>query len=156
LPVIVTFKKIHSKAKDPSEAYDRPACYDLYITEDITIPSGQWRELPTGIIFAPWPHIYIKFLNLSLTPFGNVATRIHTRSSLAQRGQRAHLGIIDNDYRGEITIIMFNHNTYPVRYHVGDKIGPVEFYKVPKVIFWQKKRLSNSRRGNRGFGSSGK
>lgn len=154
-PIIVTFKMVHSKAKKPSTAYGKAACYDVYSVDDITIPPNQWRELPIGIIFAPWPHIYIKLLNLTLTPLGNVAYKIHTRSGLAAKGQRSHLGIIDNDYREEITIIMFNHNTYPLRYHIGDKVAQIEFYKVPKVVFWQKTKLSKSLRGNRGFGSSG-
>jgi dUTP pyrophosphatase len=112
----------------------------------------------TGIIFAPWPHIYIPFLNWSFNPLGNIAYKIHTRSGLAlKRGIRAHLGIIDTDYRNECNPILFNHNTsYPVRIRKGEKIAQVEFYRVTTPIFWKKDKLSNSARGDKGFGSSGK
>lgn len=157
-PIIVTYKLLSSNAHVPTRSYHKAACYDMYGTEDVTIPPGQWRKISTDIAFAPWPHIYIKKLNLTFTPFGNVASKIHTRSGLAsKKGQRAHLGIIDNDWRGECGVIMFNHNSYPVRYHPGDRIAQIEFYRVPQVWFWKReKKLSNSLRGTGGFGSSGK
>lgn len=156
-PIIVTYKLLSEGAHVPTRSYHKAACYDLYGTEDVVIPPGQWRKIATDIAFAPWPHIYIESLNLTLTPFGNVASKIHTRSGLAiKKGQRAHLGIIDNDWRDECGVVMFNHNAYPVRYHPGDRIAQIEFYRVPQVWFWKKEKLSKSLRGKKGFGSSGK
>lgn len=156
-PLIITYKLVHTSSKKLEKAYHKAACYDIFGIEDIVIPPNQWREIPTGVIIAPWPHIYIPFLNITLTPFGNVACKIHTRSGLAaKKGQRAHLGIIDNDYRGPLTIIMFNHNNYPVRYKPGDKVAQLEFYRVPTTFLWKKEKLSNSHRGVKGFGSSGR
>jgi deoxyuridine 5'-triphosphate nucleotidohydrolase len=112
--------------------------------------------VPTGVAFAAWPHIYIKSMNWTITPFGNVAGKIHTRSGLAaKRGVRAHLGIIDNDWRGEWSVLIFNHGNFPLRIHPGDKIGQIEFYRVPHVIMKQTNKLGKSRRGFQGFGSSG-
>lgn len=156
-PLIITFKRVHSSAVQLETAYHKAACYDIFGVEDIVIPPNQWREIPTGVIVAPWPHIYIPLINISLTPLGNVACKIHTRSGLAiKRGQRAHLGIIDNDYRGVLSVLMFNHNSFPVRYRPGDKIAQLEFYRVPKVYLWERDKLSKTMRGERGFGSSGK
>jgi len=157
-PIIITFKKLDKLAKCPTRAYAKDACWDVYSLEDFSVPPGQWREFKTGIAYAPWPHIYIPFFNLTLTPFGNVAYKVHTRSGMAtKKGARNHLGIMDNGYRGEMTIWIFNHKKdYPIRVHVGDKIAQLEFYKVPTVKMIEVKKLSNSNRNVSGFGSSGK
>jgi dUTP pyrophosphatase len=157
-PLIITFKRVNDLFKKPTRAYGKAACWDVYAFETkINIPVGQWREVPLGIIVAPWPHIYIPFLNLTFTPFGNVATKIHTRSGLSlKKGLRNHLGIIDNDYRNELTAIVFNNGTYPVQIKVGDKIAQLEFYRVPTTWLIERKRLPKSERGEKGLGSSGK
>lgn len=156
-PIIVTYKLLDDSAKTPTKAYHKAACFDLYCTEDTTVPPQQWRTISTKIAFAPWPHLYVPFLNITLTPFGNVAAKIHTRSGLAiKRGQRAHLGIIDNDYRDEVSVVMFNHNSFPMRYKPGERVAQIEFYRVPSTLLWKREKLSNSRRGTNGWGSSGK
>lgn len=162
-PLIITYQKVDKRAKAPTKAYHKAACFDVYSLETKTISPGNWKELRTGLVFAPWPHIYIPFLNITFTPFGNVAYEIHTRSGLAlKRGIRNHLGIIDNDYRGEITIIMYNHqneksaHSYPYTIKEGDKIAQIKFYRVPPVWMWKRNKLSKSNRGENKFGSSGR
>lgn len=155
-PIFISFKKTQPNSRRPTRAYGKAACWDVYATENVSIPVGQWREVSFGLIIAPWPHVYIPFLKLSITPFGNVATKIHTRSGLAiRKGLRNHLGIIDNDYRKELSAVMFNHGTYPVRIKAGDKIAQLEFYRVPTALVFQQRKLSISERGDRGHGSSG-
>jgi len=158
LPIIVTYK-ISDDVKDivvkPTRHY-HAACFDIYAVEDRVIPVDQWRVIRTGITFAPWPHIYIPFLKLTLTPFGNIAYKIHTRSGMALKGIRGHLGIIDNDYRDECNPILYNHGEFPRRIKKGNKIAQIEFYRVLSPKIWRRKNLSNSARGKEGFGSSGK
>ena len=156
-PLLITFKRTNSQSKIPTKSYGKAACWDVYSTDKVVVPVGQWREIPIGIAFAPWPHIYIPFLKLTLTPFGNVAYKIHTRSGLAiKKGLRNHLGIIDNDYRREISIVVYNNGTFPVAFKVGDKIAQLEFYRVYNVKMFEVKKLSKSERGEKGFGSSGR
>ena len=156
-PLIITFKKVHEKAKKPSRVYGKAACWDVYSVETKVIPVGQWREISLGIIIAPWPHIYIPYLKISLTPFGNVATKIHTRSGLAiKKGLRNHLGIIDNDYRKQLSVVVYNNGSYPVQLKEGERVGQLEFFRVPDVLLWERRRLSKSEREDKGYGSSGK
>lgn len=158
-PIIVKYVSIDENSLRPSKAYGKAACFDLYATKAITVRSNQWRDIPTGLVLEPWPHIHFNIgrLKISLTPFGNVAAKLHTRSGHSKRGLRCHLGIIDNDYRGEITFKMFNHNTQnAARVREGDRVGQIEFYRVPSVWLFKGRKLSNSERGDRGFGSSGK
>jgi deoxyuridine 5'-triphosphate nucleotidohydrolase len=159
-PVFITYRKLHPGAQSPTRAYHRSACWDVYSTIDWTIPPNCWQEIPTGLAFAPAFHFHIPFLNWTITPLGNIAGRIFTRSGLASRkGVRCHLGIIDNDYRGEWTIIVHNHNNKEsgyLRIHKGDKIAQIDFYRVPSTWLFEVKKLSKSVRGVKGFGSSGK
>ena len=158
-PIIVTYKLLNKGAYEPTRAYGKAACMDMYVAEGCevkAVPPGQWRSIATDIAFAPWPHIYLPFINKTFTPFGNVAGKIHTRSGMAlKKGIRAHLGIIDNDWRGTWDIMLYNHGTYALRIRPGDKIGQIEFYRVPHTILWKRKKLTNTRRGTKGFGSSG-
>ena len=64
-PLLITFKKTNLLSKIPTKSYGKAACWDVYSTEKAVIPVGQWREIPIGIAFAPWPHIYIPFLKLT-------------------------------------------------------------------------------------------
>lgn len=157
-PILVTFVVTHPDAVPPKRAYGRPACFDLTAIESKPIPPGEWRTIETGIAYAPWPHIYIKRWNLTLTPFGNVAYKLYTRSGMAiKKGIRAHLGVIDNDYRETISVVLFNHNPKNSIYvKAGERVGQVEFYRVPSVWFFQVSELAPSQRGTKGMGSSGK
>lgn len=156
-PIFISFKKIYPWAKQPTKATGKAACFDAYASEERTIPVGQWREISLGISLAPMFHFYIPFFNVTWTPFGNIACKLHTRSGWAKKkGLRNHLGIIDNDFRGELTAIVYNNGSYPVRIRNGYKIAQLEFYRVPSVFFIQKKKLSKSIREEKGFGSTGK
>jgi deoxyuridine 5'-triphosphate nucleotidohydrolase len=156
-PVFITYQKIHPHAIAPTRAYHRAACWDVYSNINWTIPAGCWQEINTGLKFAPAFHFHIPFLNWTITPLGNIAGRIFTRSGLAsRRGIRCHLGIIDNDYRGEWTIIMYNHGKDPVRIRTGDKVAQIDFYRVPSTYMFKVGKLSKSVRGEKGFGSSDK
>lgn len=156
-PLIITYKLVDSQAKAPERAYHKAACWDVFATETVPVPANQWREIPIGVAFAPWPHIYIPFLNKTFTPLGNIAAKIHTRSSHGKRGLKVHLGIIDNDYREAWTVLMFNHKSdYPVIFRKGDKVAQIEFYRVPIVKLIRTNNLSKSMRGIKGFGSTGK
>jgi dUTP pyrophosphatase len=156
-PLFITYKRDDASIQKPDRAYHKAACWDIYAKDDITIPSGDWRSIPTGLRFAPWPHIHIPILNWTFLPFGNVAAKMHTRSSHAKKGLRVHLGVLDNDYRGEILAIVYNHNPgYPIRINPGDKIAQIEFYRVPETFLIPVSKLSSSARGEKGFGSSGR
>ena len=159
-PLFITYKLHSEYAQKPTQSYGRAACWDVYASEDVeggVIPENQWREIPLDISFASWPHIYIKSLNLTITPFGNVAFKMHTRSGMAlKKAARNHLGIIDNDYRKPMTAIMHNHGPYPIRIKRGMRVGQIEFFRVPKVCMIKRNKLSETERGESGFGSTGK
>lgn len=156
-PVFVKFKKDNDKVRSPERAYHTAACWDVFACEKAVIPPQGWKSVPFGITIAPAPHFHIPFLGISIMPFGNVACKIHTRSGMAlKKGLRNHLGIIDADYRESLSAIIFNPNTYPISIKEGDKVAQLEFYRVPSIVLWESNKLSDTYRGKRGFGSSGK
>jgi len=142
-PLIITYKRIHPLAKKPEKSYNKASCWDIFSVEDVTIPSNSWKEINTGIVFIPWPYIYIPFLGITFMPLGNVAAKIYTIPGLAlKKGVRINIGMINYNTRNTISVIMYNHNqVYPVRFRAGDKIAQIEFYRVPSVLIFERKKL---------------
>lgn len=65
-------------------------------------------------------------------------------------------GTIDADYRGEIGVILFNTNDWPIPIAHGDKIAQLVVSKVEKAHFVPVKDLVKTVRGEGGFGHTGK
>lgn len=64
-------------------------------------------------------------------------------------------GTIDSDYRGEVGVILVNHSDQPFDIEEGMKIAQMVFCKYEKVEFFESEELSNSTRGEGGFGHTG-
>lgn len=65
-------------------------------------------------------------------------------------------GTIDADYRGEIGVILINHSSVPFILNYGDRIAQMVFNKVEQAEFVEVDTLSETDRGEGGFGSTGK
>lgn len=64
-------------------------------------------------------------------------------------------GLIDSDYRGEILISVTNNSALPVVFHNGDRIAQLMLINLPRVDIVQSDALSDTLRGEGGFGSTG-
>ena len=125
-------------------AHSDDAGLDLRADDAYYINAGCTQVIGTGI-YVEIPEGY----------FGWVADR----SSMAKNGLQTAGGIIDAGYRGEIHVVITNHNTnedYVIR--KGDKIAQLIvipcFNKTVKVD--KLEDLSSTERGTSGFGSTGK
>lgn len=115
--------------------------------------------LPEGtpVILAP--------LGRSLIPTGlsielpeNYEAQIRPRSGLALKHGLTVLntpGTIDSDYRGEIKVILINLSEYPVSINRGERIAQMVIAPVTQATITQVKSLSLTKRGSKGFGSTG-
>ncbi|MBR1952103.1 MAG: dUTP diphosphatase, partial [Lentisphaeria bacterium] len=65
-------------------------------------------------------------------------------------------GTIDAGYRGEVGVIMFNHGPENFAVSRGDRIAQMVICKLPGVKLVSVEKLSESSRGEGGFGSTGK
>jgi dUTP pyrophosphatase len=114
------------------------------LTEPVTLATLERMAVPTGI--------YLEI------PEGYEA-QVRPRSGMALRHGITCLntpGTIDCDYRGEIKVILINLSAEPQTIHPGDRIAQMVFQKVETVVWQEVETLSDSPRGDGGFGHTGK
>ena len=129
----------------PAYAKAGDAGADVYSRVDCEIAPGERALIPTGIAIA-MPDGYAAFA--------------HPRSGLAIKfgiGIANAPGTIDAGYRGELQMILINHDLKEsFRIKRGDRIAQLVFQKVEKAEFVEVEELPGSGRGAAGFGSTGR
>ncbi|MDT4922420.1 MAG: dUTP pyrophosphatase [Pseudonocardiales bacterium] len=117
---------------------------DIVTAEDITLDPGQRAVLPTGLAIA--------------LPDG-FAAFVHPRSGLAARAGLGLVnapGTIDSGYRGEIKVIVINHDrSQPLHLARGERIAQLVVQRVEHADFVEVAELPESARGAGGHGSTG-
>lgn len=143
MKVLIT--KLDSDLPTPSYAKPGDAGADVYSRIDCEIKAGERVLVPTGIAIA-MPDGYAAFA--------------HPRSGLAIKygvGIVNAPGTIDAGYRGEVQMILINHDPKESFFiKRGDRIAQLVFQKVERVEFVEVAELPGSDRGSGGFGSTGK
>jgi len=123
--------------------YGEDAGLDLHAAEELTIKSGEYELIKTGLKIAV-PKGYAAF--------------VYPRSGLALKNGVTVLnadGVIDSGYRGEIAVILINHGTEDFKIKLNDRIAQLIIQKV-NIIEWEEvDSLSESQRGDGGFGHTG-
>jgi dUTP pyrophosphatase len=97
--------------------------------------------------------------NLSVEIPEGFEMQVRPRSGLAAKhgiGILNSPGTIDSDYRGELKIILINFGKEEFLIHPGDRIAQIILSKVYKARLEETEELNNSKRGEGGFGHSGK
>lgn len=127
----------------PHYASDGAFAMDLRSAEDHRITNGNTAVISTGLRIA--------------VPTG-YALRIVSRSGMASKGVFVTngLGLIDEDYRGTIGIILTNLSSEYFEIHKGDRIAQCYLEKKIPMEFVVVDELSSTNRGEDGFGSTGK
>ena len=80
---------------------------------------------------------------------------IRPRSGLSSRGIDICIGTIDNNYRGEIKVCIINNSNCCYQVYHNDRICQIAIRKTEDIVFEQVENLSETNRGDNGFGSSG-
>jgi dUTP pyrophosphatase len=126
--------------------YARPgdAGADIVTTVDAELAPGERTVLPTGIAIA-LPEGYAAF--------------VHPRSGLAARAGMSLVnapGTIDAGYRGEIKVVVINHDpVHPLVLHRGDRIAQLVVQRFEHAVYVEVTELPASHRGAGGHGSTG-
>jgi dUTP pyrophosphatase len=125
--------------KLPARATPGSVGYDLYAHESCIIPADQTGLVPLNFKIA-FPDGY----------YG----QIFERSSLALKNVTVRGGVIDQDYRGEVKVILHNGTNKPFFVNKNDKIAQLVLLKcaIPEVEVVL--TLDDTARGNQGFGST--
>ena len=169
---MIKFKKLKPNATVPTQGSEYAAGYDLYacIDEPITIQPHETVKIGTGIAITP-PKLRCLFDQPALTEIPNIVyhydieTNINTfgavfaRSGLAtKKGLRPAnaVGVCDIDYTGEYIVALHNDTNIPQTVEPNERIAQLVF--IPYVTdTWQEvDNLNETKRGDGGFGSSGK
>lgn len=141
----VEVKKLRDSASLPVYATKGAAAADLRadLSEAVTLQPGERRVIPTGLAMA--------------VPEG-MAAILCARSGLASKHGIAlanGIGVIDSDYRGEIGAALINLGKEPFRIEPGERICQLMLLSVGQVEFLPVDSLSETERGEGGFGSTG-
>ncbi|WRE24355.1 dUTP diphosphatase [Helicobacter pylori] len=139
----IKIQKIHPNALIPKYQTHGSSGFDLHAVEEVMIKSHSVGLVKIGIC-----------LSLEV----GYELQVRTRSGLALNHQVVVLnspGTVDNDYRGEIKVILANLSDKDFKVQVGDRIAQGVVQKTYKAEFIECERLDETSRGSGGFGSTG-
>ena len=139
----VKIKKVHEDAVMPTYATDGAACFDLYaaaikdvMDNTVTYDTGLQFEIPQGyamMIYSRSRHGFKKGIHLANC-----------------------VGVIDSDYRGNVMVKLESAKTHTSGFPaVGERIAQAMIIPVQRNEFEFVDELSDTNRGNGGFGSTG-
>ena len=142
----VKFKRIKPDAHTPTRGSSDAAGYDLYacIDKPVVVHPHATIKIGTGLCF-----------ELPANTFG----AIFARSGLATKnGLRPAncVGVCDSDYRGEYIVAMHNDSDVQKEIQPGERIAQMVIAKYEQAKIEVVTELSDTARGEGGFGSTGK
>lgn len=132
--------KLIDGGKMPGFKTEGAVCADCYSRVDVTVPAGKRSLIPLGFaIELPerWEAV------------------IRPRSGLTSKGIDSGIGTIDFDYRGEVKGCLINNSDEDFIVRVGDRICQIAIREAPVIEFEQVAELTETERGENGFGSTG-
>lgn len=134
--------KLDPTAVIPNRATTGSAGYDLVSIESYELKPGERKPFKTGIA--------LQFPN-------NIFGRIAPRSGLSvKRGIDVMAGVIDEDYTGEILVVLVNLGQETVTVNAGDKIAQIILQQYFVSNIEEVAELTPTERGSNGFGSTDK
>lgn len=145
-PVDIKFVKTHPLAVLPkynhSDPYTGDSGLDVTAVEEAVIPAKGFAVVPVGLKLA-----YV-------TP--GYWFRVEGRSGVGfKKHIFPHFGIIDNPYRGDMGIKLYNFGTEAQVFKPGDKVAQLILYPLVQANVNWTDEVSETSRGEKGFGSSG-
>lgn len=141
--MILKVKKLMPDAIVPHYAHPGDAGMDLFANERLELAPGATGLVKTGI---------------AIELPGGTEAQVRPRSGLALRHGITVLnspGTIDEGYRGEVAVILINHGRESLTIEKGSKIAQMVVQPVLRLEVEETDTLSDTRRGQGGFGSTG-
>jgi len=140
----IKIKKIHKNAVIPSYTKTGDAGLDLICiskeikSQYIEYDTGLSMEIPTGYVGLLFPR-----------------SSVSKTSHILANG----VGVVDSGYRGSIKLRYKKLSYYITmeneEYNIGDRVGQIVIMQVPNIEFKETNKLSDTLRGDNGFGSTG-
>jgi dUTP pyrophosphatase len=149
--MIVKFKKLYEESSLPSfgNGDNHNAGIDLYAftNNPVIIPPHESRVISTGVAWEPDGATH------------KCAMIVQSRSGMAfkNRVEASNAGVIDQGYRGEIMVLLYNNGDSPALIESGDRIAQGIVMYLPDIsMIAEVTELNMTNRGTNGFGSSGR
>ena len=138
--------KIKNLSDNPTPYYKNPgdAGMDICSNENVKVLAFNWKLISTGI-YLEIPEGY--------------EVQVRSRSGLAVKNGLMVLnspGTIDSGYRGEVKVILKNHDHHSYDVKKGDRIAQLVMASVVRAEIEEITELSTTERNEGGFGSTGK
>jgi len=139
--VKMEFVKTHADAVLPYRAHASDSGYDLTSVEEVIVPGRGSVVVPVGVTLG------------YLEP--GWWFRVEPRSGLGfKHNLQPHLGIIDNGYRGDLGVKLYNFSDTNVTLNKGTKIAQLVLYPhITANVSWVDE-VTEADRGDAGFGST--
>jgi dUTP pyrophosphatase len=138
---VLYIKKLSDVATLPTRATPDSAGLDIYSAVDVSIPPGEMVKVPTDLAIQLLPGTYCQILS---------------RSGMVTKHKiEVKAGTIDADYTGKVTIILENNSAAQAQIHKGDQGAQIVVYFITQPIVQETMKLSETQRGNNGFGHTG-
>ena len=143
----IKIKKLNENAKIPTRGSEYAAGYDLYACLDndyLDIPPHKTEKVSTGIALE-LPHKY----------FGAIFARSGLAAKKNLRPSNC-VGICDEDYTGEYIVALHNDSDHTKTISNGERVAQLVLLPYLSIEFEEVNELTETKRGDGGFGSTGK
>lgn len=167
----VLFKRLAVGAIKPHKDRDEDAGYDLYALEDTVVLSIPKAACSWAVKLVCYITGYDRSTEVNLDAPSIFGTKIktgiamalpkchvgiiHDRSGMGSKALKVMGGVIDNTYRGDITVCLINLSFQDYEIKAGNKIAQLIVSKFENINLIEAEDLDQTDRGERGFGSSG-
>ena len=151
----IKVKKLSPNAVVPKYAHPTDTGFDLYTSEDVLLDPHSTGIAKTGLAFelpAGWG---VMLRNRSGITVKGCPIILPTDGTTVNVPVTVFIGTLDEDYRGEIGIMVRNESKHTIIIPKGTKLAQGVLEKVHQATFTLVEELSNTTRGNGGFGSTG-
>lgn len=137
-------KPVHPDFKIPTYGTEKAACFDMYAPEDFLVLARSSATLDLGFKVELPPGYFME-----VRPRSGMATKYSVTVMNSP-------GTVDEDYRGNVLVCLFNSG--PTNYHVkkGDRVGQAMLRRYEHAEFEIAEELSETVRGEGGMGSTGR
>ena len=120
LKMKVSFKKFSKFGRVPSRATSGSVCFDVYSSCEVRLRPGKTKQIPLDVGF--------KFSK-------KYCCRTYPKSGLSLLPTFLSGGVVDSDYRGNISVILTNFSSSDYNLNLGDKISQIMFIRPVPVFF---------------------
>ena len=145
-PIRIALQRLPHGAGLPLPAYatSGAAGLDVVAADDVTLAPGHWAAVPTGFAIAIPPGYEVQVRPRSGLAFKHGVTCLNTP------------GTVDADYRGEVKVLLINHGPEPFVIARGERIAQLVPAKLQHAEMVEVTALDETKRGQGGFGSTGR